>query len=775
MQGKNSLNLHQNFTKSVGIFLVTILCVFTSSLAQANSHLEQYFKFKSEGRNDNAIKILNEWQPKGNEESTYKQYFLAINENKVATYWELYQSLSKRKRLLKLQHESIKRILEIDVSSKADETKSLKKFNKIAKGMLRNLRGQPEGLEYELIYLKWILKNKKVGELCTIERNRWLSQSTLNLTEVTLGLQTCPMTFNDYLYRMRLLVFSGEEAKAQEEINEYTKANNLEDWQKAYVQAVFFSNVGDPVSAFDKLSPFEDKLKNTEDFYLNLFYISQRAGQQAKAEAIINNIIKINKNTSRIADLQFLKAFLFYQTKRYSEAHKIFDGLVKKHKSHKRKKKTGEYDELTWLRAWTAYLNKDYEKAHDLFKENNAWTRDKARNLYWSAQTEWALNNQLVALEYYRQLATPVIEGKFFNFYNYMAWIRFDLNKNLTVSDLMKSQLNTINGGKGHYLIPDVSSNPHKIASDYQNFIEMIEATDQGTITLINQENSVLESPDTEGIKVETSEQLKAELAWADDLTRWGYRDLAKWHLYEVEKTLKTKTDVIPLAQYYLDNQFHNRAILLMQKVNNPSSKKLNLQEEELLWKSLFPKAFESKTKVEAQKNKISPYFIWSIMKAETQFKTDAISPVGAVGPMQFMPYTSKKVAVLLKDEFNPHKLFDPDHAVRYGAKYLRKLSDELGENLHYVAAAYNGGPHRVKLWLKNQKDGEFNLDNDVFIEHIPFNETRTYVKRVLNFYLAYSKLYDDKFDPKQMRWLISNSPYLLKEPISLKEEWPSK
>ena len=213
--------------------------------------------------------------------------------------------------------------------------------------MLRNLRGQPEGLEYELVYLKWILKNKKVGELCTIERNRWLSQATLSLSEVTLGLKTCPMTFNDYLYRMRLLVFSGEENKAREEIDEYTKTNNLDDWQKAYLQAVFFSNVGDPTSAFEKLSPFEEKLKNNEDFYLNLFYISQRAGQQAKAEAIINNIIKINTKPARLSELQFLKAFLFYQTKRYAEAHKIFDSLVKKHKSHKRKRKTAEYDELT--------------------------------------------------------------------------------------------------------------------------------------------------------------------------------------------------------------------------------------------------------------------------------------------------------------------------------------------------------------------------------------------------------------------------------------------
>lgn len=161
-------------------------------------------------------------------------------------------------------------------------------------------------------------------------------------------------------------------------------------------------------------------------------------------------------------------------------------------------------------------------------------------------------------------------------------------------------------------------------------------------------------------------------------------------------------------------------------------------------------------------------------MKAETQFKVDAISPVGAVGLMQFMPYTSKKVSQLLDDEYNPSKLFEPDHAIRYGARYLRKLSDELGDNLHYVAAAYNGGPHRVKLWLKNQKDEDGNnLDNDVFIEHIPFNETRTYVKRVLNFYLAYTKLYEKKPEKIKSEWLIKNSKYFLKEPLSLKEEWP--
>jgi soluble lytic murein transglycosylase len=742
--------------------------------AKADSNLANFFNYRSKGESERATKALNNWNPKGYEGHSYKKYFSAINENKPDLYWEIYQDLSKRKRLLKLQHESIKKILEIDLKSSVSLTAQYKNFNKVAKSMLRNLRGQPEGLEYELVYLKWILKEKKIKELCNIERNRWLSQSSLTLNEVNLGLQSCPMTFNDYLYRMRMLIFSGEESKAKEEINEYTKKNNLKEWEKSYIQAVFFSNSGDPISAFDIMLPFEEQLKSKEDFYLNYFYIAQRAGQQEKAEQIINSIIKLNKNSKRSKELNFLKGFLYYQTKRYSNAYKIFDSLVKTHPSHKRRKKNSEYDELTWLQAWTAYLNKDYEIAKKHFKNNSGWTRDKARNLYWLAQSELKLQNNILALEYLRQLASPVILGRYFNYYNYLAWVKFQSSRDETVEGLMRSQLGAIRGGRSMYLLPDVSSNPQKIAESYENMLETIEMTDQGTVTLVNSDEAAIQSSDIEGIKVASSAELKAELSWADELTKWGYQDLAKWHLYEVEKNLKTNSDVEPLTKYYLDNGFYNRAIVLMQNIGNPMSKKLNMAEEELLWKSLFPRAYENHVRKEARKFKISDYLVWSIMKAETQFKADAISPVGAVGLMQFMPYTSKKVAQLLDDEFNPDKLFEPQHAIRYGARYLRKLSDELGNNLHYVAAAYNGGPHRVKLWLKNQKDENGNnLDNDVFIEHIPFNETRTYVKRVLNFYFAYNKLYEKKIEKTKSDWLIQNSKYFLKEPLSLKEEWP--
>jgi soluble lytic murein transglycosylase len=773
MQGLTSMMICKSkfqFQKFLFLLFLVPVPVFGKQ-----NKLEQYFKFKSEGQVESATKILKEWEPKGNEQQTYKKYFIALNENSIKLYWDLYRDLAKRKKLLKLQHESVKKIIEIDLESTVDQTKSLKNFPKVAKKMLRNLRGQPEGVEYELSYLKWIIKKNQYHELCTTERNRWLGQNSLSLAQVTTGLEKCPVTYNDFLYRMRLLIYSGEEEKAQQEVKEFAEKSKMAEWERAYLEAVFYSNVGDPVSAFQKISKYEKDLEKSEDYYLNYFYIAQRAGEQAKAEEIINKIIKNEKSSKHLNELNYQKAFLFYQTKRYSEAIAILDKLIPAHRSHRRKVKSADYDDLTWLRAWCHYLNKNYEMAEFYLKENAKWTRDKAKNMYWLAQTEWALGNQMVALDHYRQLALPVLTGRYFGYYNHLAWLRFEAYKKVAVNDIMKSEISTIRLGKGQFFLPDVSSKPEELLNTYQSYVDAFESPETEGVNLVNQENSVLESNDTEGIKVDSSEALKAELAWADTLTKWGYRDLAKWHLYEVEKNLKTKSDVIPLAQYYLDKQLYNRAIQLMQRVGNVTTKKLNLQDEEILWKSLFPRAFEAQIKSEAEKQKINKYLVWSIMKAETQFKTDAISPVGAVGLMQFMPYTSKKVALLVKDDFKADKLFDPDFAIKYGAGYLKKLSDELGEQINLVAAGYNGGPHRVKLWLRNFKsNGDLDLDNDVFIEHIPFNETRTYVKRVINFYLAYQKLYDDKFDLKSSQWLISKNQYSLKEPISLKEEWPN-
>jgi soluble lytic murein transglycosylase len=760
----------------IKLSLLFLICIFSTASVYALSPLQQYFKLKSSGQSKNAKKALDKWTPKGFEQESYKKYFIAVHENSSEKYWQLYQDLAAKKKLIKLQHQSIKRVIEIDIDSKTDTVKNFKNFSHIAKGMLSVLTAQPEGIEYELDYLKWILKNRNLKEFCVTERSRWLSQQSLNLKEVMQGLETCPLTYKDFIYRIRMLVFSGEEAKAQGEISEYADKTKLADWEKAYLQAVFYSNVGDPTSAFKIIIPFEAELKKSEDYYDNLFYISQRAGELSKAEEIINIIIETTKEPKLKKDFIFQKAFLFYQTQRYKEAISILNPLIKAQlaSSKNKKYKSKDFDDLFWLRAWCYYLNKDYEKAREAFTESKDWTRDKARNLYWLAQTEWALDDAVAAVVHFRQLALPVIEGKFFSYYNYLAWLRFEAYKSFANSELLRSEMLNLKSGRGLYAMPDFSISPVQLLSEYQSYFEDVGSSDEGSIEAINQDELAAPAGDIVGIKTNTSAELKSELSWADDLLKWGYRDLAKWHLYEVEKTLKTKDEAEPLIQYYLDNEYYNRALVLANSVISPSGKKLNLKEEPLLWKALFPKAYDASVQAEAKKREVSPYLIWSIMKAETQYKYDAVSPVGAFGLMQFMPYTSQKVAVLLNEENKVDQLFEPEVAIKFGATYLKKLSDELGGQLPLIAAAYNGGPHRAKLWMKNFKQPDnSNMEFDMFIEHIPFNETRTYVKRVLSYYLSYQKLYEEKLDYRSSKWLIEKNSFKLKEPISLKEEWP--
>lgn len=716
-----------------------------------------------------ALEKLETWQPKRTEDAFYKDFFKAEIQKDPQVFWSLYKDLKKSKKLLRIQLESLKSILDIDLANTEKKFNlPMAEFKKEAKTIIKKMSNLPEGLAFELEYLKWVRKYEITEELCRTERKRWLGQASLEFSEISKALSTCPVEYDEFIYRLRMLIFSGEEKKAQAELNEFKKQPNLAEWQKAYLQAIFYSNVGDPVLAFGEVKNFEKEILDTDDYYNNLFFIAQRAGELSKAEDLINKIIGKAKKGSEKKDFQFQKAFLFYQTKKYKDAVVILNQLIKTHPSYKAKHKRAEFDDLTWLKAWCLYLDKSYVEAYQAFQDNKDWTRDKARNLYWLAMTEWAMDRQVSALDHFKQLATPLLKGEFFNYYNFVGWLRFESYKSFVTNDLLKSQLALIKSGRGPYMVPDDRVDPMRIVNEYKTYFDDLSATDEGDIQVVNRDSNVAAQADIDGISISGSADIKRQLKWADALISWGYADFAKWHLFEVEKSLKTRNAADILVQYYLDKNYYNRGLSLLQKLTSPQQKKISLRDDELLWKSLYPRAYHLNTNSEALLRKINPNLIWSIMKAETQYKYDAISPVGAVGLMQFMPYTSQKVAVLLKDQHNVKDLYRPEVAIQYGAAYLKKLSVEFETQLPLIAAAYNGGPHRVKLWLRNFGD----IDFDVFIEHIPFPETRTYVKRVLSFYATYQKIYDEKIDIKKMSFLIEKNPYKIKEPISLKEEW---
>ena len=109
--------------------------------------------------------------------------------------------------------------------------------------------------------------------------------------------------------------------------------------------------------------------------------------------------------------------------------------------------------------------------------------------------------------------------------------------------------------------------------------------------------------------------------------------------------------------------------------------------------------------------------------------------------------------------------MLDADYNIKIGSRYLKRLSDKFNNKLPLIAAGYNAGPHRVDTW-----SSEYHyLSMDEFIEHIPFKETRNYVKRVSRNYGMYKILYDDG---EKLSWLTADLGYRFAEKISYKETW---
>ena len=136
-----------------------------------------------------------------------------------------------------------------------------------------------------------------------------------------------------------------------------------------------------------------------------------------------------------------------------------------------------------------------------------------------------------------------------------------------------------------------------------------------------------------------------------------------------------------------------------------------------------------------AQERTMNTSLLYAISRQESALYPLAQSPVGARGLMQLMPATAKETAGKLGVPYrNEQQLFDPAMNIRLGSAYLKRLLDVYDGNRILAAAAYNAGPGRVKRW----REQSTNKPMDVWVESIPYRETRNYVQNVLSFDLIY-------------------------------------
>ncbi len=156
------------------------------------------------------------------------------------------------------------------------------------------------------------------------------------------------------------------------------------------------------------------------------------------------------------------------------------------------------------------------------------------------------------------------------------------------------------------------------------------------------------------------------------------------------------------------------------------------------LWDHLsirFPLAYEDEVHQMSFTTNVAPDLIYAVARQESAFAENATSSAGAMGLMQLMPATAKSTARRNGIKHRKKDLFKPEHNIALGAHYLSELLTQYQGNRILAAAAYNAGPHRVDRWLgRNPQDVSY----DIWIETIPFKETRGYVQNVLAFSVIY-------------------------------------
>lgn len=208
----------------------------------------------------------------------------------------------------------------------------------------------------------------------------------------------------------------------------------------------------------------------------------------------------------------------------------------------------------------------------------------------------------------------------------------------------------------------------------------------------------------------------------ARELYKLGRLTQARREWRYLESVLDS-SDRLAAAKLASDWGWYDRAIFALAKNNY-------LDDIELR----FPLAFAEPLNKYSKINNIEPAWAFAITRRESSFMADANSSAGAKGLMQLMPRTAK---LLSKNKMTRRQLLNPTNNIKYGTRYLGMLLNKNEGNQVLATAAYNAGHYRVKTWLPKK----VSMPADIWIETIPYKETRDYVKAVL----AYQQIYANR------------------------------
>jgi len=594
---------------------------------------------------------------------------------------------------------------------------------------------------------------------------------------------SCTSELDDFKTRVRHLIFAGYDKKAQDEINGIRERLTKEDPYLAdQVQAQYFAQEGELTKAYELLKPYYEKKKNNFAYLMNFASVSARAGEVQAAVGSYYSAYKMSPRAKQAKEALYQSAFLSYQFQDYDGAARRFKEFMKVYPN------SALNIDAKWQLAWIKYLKGDYQGAYKSFvqlqSEKGHGRRHRSRYpadrmTYWMAMSLYRQEKFDQAKVHFEKIARDPLMG----YYSIASQYR--------LKKIQSSQPKMANRGTpqdvamrwvsrmpaSEFMIPSVDDQAMpamgRIDTDTEEGLVMQALAEESDETAESTENADgTDEKQVDVAEVETDKEqganpnLARRFEKARDLMNVGLEDWAKWDLYDIEKKTRNKDFMKSLmVEYNSVGYFHRSSYIGQVYFSGQRSSGVDIGRS--FWEYAYPKAFSQYVDKYAKDFSVPNELVWGIMRAESQYRKDAISPVGALGLMQVMPFTGYRVANLLGDkDFQPRQLLEPSAAIKMGSRYLQRLMVKFDNTIPLVAAGYNAGPHRVKNWLASFG----HLETDEFIEHIPFLETRNYVKKVVSNCYVYSQLYGNKKD--LFAYLVDPVPFKTDGQMAQKESW---
>ncbi len=425
------------------------------------------------------------------------------------------------------------------------------------------------------------------------------------------------------------------------------------------------------------------------------------------------------------ADLILYMARGYRKLGKSAETSRWYNKLVKLYPSHKKS------HEVIWLRAWTKEENKDFAGAANIYQQIYS---SRGKNVY---KEEAYLRHALACYRMEKYVSAIIVLDKFKRLYPgssfchaadfWKAKCLFSQGKTSSAKKLFRQIVQLV---PYDYYAHRSSQLLHLLGDSIQPYSD----TSYDVLSVLGWLDSIKPAYPRKELSAADSADLKRGFV----LASVGMGSVAEYFLESLESSYPGNLRMqFSLASLYKSAGSFAQAFRVARRLNW----RIPLQEHGRMplavYSLLYPSFFDDMICNQGAIYNVDPSLISSVIRQESIFNPVILSPVGAVGLMQIMPYTGKYIAEQLKEEFFVDSLTRPGFNIRYGVYYLRELLDQFKENLVLVLASYNGGPHNAKKWYERNKNEEY----DLFVEDLLFAETRNYVKKVLGNYWTYQHL----------------------------------